>query len=229
LEETIMKYRAVIFDLDGVICHTDENHFQAWKSVAEDLGIPFDRAVNDRLRGVSRRESLEILLEAQDEEMEEAEKRHWTDRKNQRYRESLNTLTPEDLDPGVPETLSAIRKMGLLMAIGSSSKNATYILERLDLANAFDAISDGNGITKAKPDPEIFLRAAGMLGVPPEECLVVEDAKVGIEAAIAGGMDCAAIGDGTRYGLAQYNLDHITDLIAILEQTTWQGLPKHLK
>jgi beta-phosphoglucomutase len=224
-----MKYRAVIFDLDGVICHTDENHFQAWKSVAEDLGIPFDRAVNDRLRGVSRRESLEILLEAQDEEMEEAEKRHWTDRKNQRYRESLNTLTPEDLDPGVPETLSAIRKMGLLMAIGSSSKNATYILERLDLANAFDAISDGNGITKAKPDPEIFLRAAGMLGVPPEECLVVEDAKVGIEAAIAGGMDCAAIGDGTRYGLAQYNLDHITDLIAILEQTTWQGLPKHLK
>jgi len=224
-----MKYRAVIFDLDGVICHTDENHFQAWKSVAEDLGIFFDRVVNDRLRGVSRRESLEILLEAQDEEMEEAEKRHWTDRKNQRYRESLNTLTPEDLDPGVPETLSAIRKMGLLMAIGSSSKNATYILERLDLANAFDAISDGNGITKAKPDPEIFLRAAGMLGVPPEECLVVEDAKVGIEAAMAGGMDCAAIGDGTRYGLAQYNLDHITDLIAILEQTTWQGLPKHLK
>lgn len=224
-----MKYRAVIFDLDGVICHTDENHFQAWKSVAEDLGIPFDRTVNDRLRGVSRRESLEILLESHDEKMEEAEKRHWTDRKNQRYLESLNTLTPEDLDPGVQETLSAIRKMGLLMAIGSSSKNATYILERLGLADAFDAISDGNGITKAKPDPEIFLRAADMLEVPPEECLVVEDAKVGIEAAIAGGMDCAAIGDGTRYGLAQYNLDHITELVAILEQTTWQGLPKHLK
>lgn len=224
-----MKYRAVIFDLDGVICHTDENHYLAWKSVAEDLGIPFDRDDNDRLRGVSRRESLEILLEAHHEEMEEAEKKHWTDRKNRRYRESLHTLTPEDLDPGVPETLSAVRKMGLLMAIGSSSKNAMFILERLGLADGFDAISDGNGIIKAKPDPEIFLRAAGLLGVPPEECLVVEDAKAGIEAALAAGMDCAAIGDGTRYGLAQYNLDHITDLVAILEQTTWQGLPEHLK
>ena len=108
-----MKYRAVIFDLDGVICHTDENHYLAWKSVAEELGIPFDRDDNDRLRGVSRRESLEIHLEAHDEEMEEAEKKRWTDRKNHRYRESLHTLTPEDLDPGVPETLSAVRKMGL--------------------------------------------------------------------------------------------------------------------
>jgi len=215
-----MKYRAVIFDLDGVICHTDENHYLAWKSVAEDLGIPFDRDDNDRLRGVSRRESLEILLEAHDEEMEEAEKKHWTDRKNHRYRESLHTLTPEDLDPGVPETLSAVRKMGLLMAIGSSSKNAKFILERLGLADAFDGISDGNGIIKSKPDPEIFLRAAGLLGVTPEECLVVEDAKAGIEAALAAGMDCAAIGDGTRYGLAQYNLDHITDIVAILEQST---------
>jgi beta-phosphoglucomutase len=224
-----MKYKAVIFDLDGVICHTDENHYQAWKSVADSLGITFDRTVNDRLRGVSRRESLEIMLESHDEEMEEAEKKHWSDQKNQRYRESLKTLTPENLDPGVTETLSVVRKMGILMAIGSSSKNTKYILERLGLADAFDAISDGNGITKAKPDTEIFLRAASQMGVQPEDCLVVEDAKVGIEAALAAGMDCAAIGDGTRYGMAQYNLDQITDLVAILEQTPWQSIPKDLK
>lgn len=202
-----MKYKAVIFDLDGVICHTDKYHYQAWKHVADELGIYFDETINNRLRGVSRMESFEIILERYSGTMTEEEKIRYTTEKNEVYKELLKNMSPDDLTDEVKETLYELRKMGLKLAIGSSSKNARFILERLGLGDFFDAISDGNNITNSKPDPEVFVKAASFVGEEPQNCLVVEDAKAGLKAAIAGGMDCAAIGDACESDLATWKLD----------------------
>lgn len=210
-----MKYKAIIFDLDGVICHTDKYHYQAWKAVADKLGIYFDEAINNRLRGVSRMESFEIILERYDAEMSEEDKIRYATEKNEIYKELLKNMTPEDLSPEVKDTLDALRSAGAVLAIGSSSKNARFILERLGLGDYFDAISDGNNITNSKPDPEVFVKAAQYVGQEPKDCLVVEDAKAGLEAAIAGGMDCAAIGDAVKCGLGTYNLDTFADLLKV--------------
>lgn len=210
-----MKYKAIIFDLDGVICHTDKYHYQAWKAVADKLGIYFDEVINNRLRGVSRMESFEIILERYDAEMSEEDKIRYATEKNEIYKELLKNMTPEDLSPEVKDTLDALRSAGAVLAIGSSSKNARFILERLGLGDYFDAISDGNNITNSKPDPEVFVKAAQYVGQDPKDCLVVEDAKAGLEAAIAGGMDCAAIGDAVKCGLGTYNLDTFADLLKV--------------
>lgn len=210
-----MKYKAIIFDLDGVICHTDKYHYQAWKAVADKLGIYFDEVINNRLRGVSRMESFEIILERYDAEMSEEDKIRYATEKNEIYKELLKNMTPEDLSPEVKDTLDALRSAGAVLAIGSSSKNARFILERLGLGDYFDAISDGNNITNSKPDPEVFVKAAQYVGQEPKDCLVVEDAKAGLEAAIAGGMDCAAIGDAVKCGLGTYNLDTFADLLKV--------------
>lgn len=212
-----MKYRAVIFDLDGVICHTDKYHYQAWKAVADQLGIYFDEVINNRLRGVSRMESFEIILERYEGVMSQEEKIAYTEKKNDIYKELLKNMNPGDLSLEVKETLDGLRAKGLKLAIGSSSKNARFILGQLGLGDYFDAVSDGNNISKSKPDPEVFVKAAQYLGEEPGNCLVVEDAKAGLEAAIGGGMDCAAIGDAVLSGLGTYNLKTFGDLLAAVE------------
>lgn len=210
-----MRYRAVIFDLDGVICHTDKYHYQAWKQIADELGIYFDETINNRLRGVSRMESLDIILERGDRDLDAEEKELWAGKKNEIYKELLKNMTPADLSAEVKDTLDELRGRGLKLAIGSSSKNARFILGRLGLDGFFDQISDGNNITKSKPDPEVFLKAAEYLGERSEDCLVVEDAQAGLMAAKAGGMDCAGIGDAAGSGLADYSLGRFADLLVI--------------
>lgn len=208
-----MKYKAVIFDLDGVICSTDHSHYLAWKTIAEEIGIGFDETINNRMRGLGRMDSLEILLGTRSSEFPETAKTELAERKNALYRNSLKDMSPQDLSPDVKSTLDQIRAEGILMAIGSSSRNAKMILKQIGLENYFDAVSDGTNITRSKPDPEVFLKASDYLGIEPRLCLVVEDAKAGVEAAVAAEMDCAAIGDAARHKLATYHLNQITDLL----------------
>ncbi len=210
------KYDGVIFDLDGVICFTDHYHYLAWKALADSLGIDFDESKNDRLRGVSRMESLEIVLEGyHGAPLSDAEKTALADRKNALYRQSLQTMSPKDLSDEVRNTLNELRSRGLKLAIGSSSKNTPLILERIGLAGFFDAVSDGNNITRSKPDPQVFTMAAEMLCLPAEKCLVVEDALAGLQAAAAGGFASAGLGPAAQSGKATYSLHSFRDLLDI--------------
>lgn len=210
-----MKYEAVIFDLDGVICHTDQYHYRAWKALADKLSIYFDEEINNRLRGVSRMESLEIILEKYDGRLSEEEKAAYAEEKNELYKELLKDMSTADLSEEVKQTLAELRARGVKLAIGSSSKNARFILGQIGLGGYFDAVSDGNNITKSKPDPEVFLKASEYVGVPADKCLVVEDAKAGVDAARAGNMDCAAIGDAADAHIADYDLSSFKDLLNI--------------
>ena len=208
---------SIIFDLDGVLVFTDKFHYKAWKEMADSIGVYFDEEINNRLRGVSRMASLDIILERyEDEPMSSARKTELAEQKNERYRELLATLTEEDVSAQVRNTLAELKKKGIKLALGSSSKNAKFILEQVGLMNAFDAISDGTNITHSKPDPEVFLKAAQFLGADPSTCMVVEDAEAGIDAAIAGGMYSAAIGDAVACNKADYNLNSISDLLKIV-------------
>ena len=210
------KYDGIIFDLDGVICFTDHYHYLAWKALADTLGIDFDEGKNDRLRGVSRMESLEIVLEGyHGPALSPAEKTALADKKNNLYRQSLQTMSPKDLSDEVRNTLNALRARGLKLAIGSSSKNTPLILERIGLAGFFDAVSDGNNITRSKPDPQVFTMAAEMLHLSPEKCLVVEDALAGLQAAAAGGFDSAGLGPAAQSGKASYSLNSFAGLLDI--------------
>ena len=212
-----MDYQAVVFDLDGVICFTDEYHYQAWKALADKMGIPFDRIVNNRLRGVSRMASLEIILENYTgPALSEEDKLALATEKNELYRELLGQMSPADLSDEVKATLDELRRRGYQLAIGSSSKNAPFILRQIGLEGYFDAVSDGNNITRSKPDPEVFLKAAEMLGLEPAACLVVEDAVSGAEAAHAGGMKAACVGDAAKNGAGDYNLGAVSELLTIL-------------
>lgn len=209
------KYQAVIFDLDGVICFTDKYHYQAWKAVADELGVYFDETINNRLRGVSRMDSLEIILERYDGRLTDAQKVAIAEKKNALYRKLLQNMSPSDLSAEVKSTLDALRAGGLKLAIGSSSKNTRFILSQLGLEGFFDAISDGTNITRSKPDPQVFTMAAGFLGLDPSVCLVVEDAQAGIAAARAGGFDSAGLGEAAACGQATYALGCFADLTAI--------------
>lgn len=214
-------YEAIIFDLDGVICSTDAYHYQAWKQLADSLGIPFDHQTNNRLRGVSRMESLEIILEAhQGKTFSDVQKMQFAEEKNDNYKKLLAQVGSNDLSDEVKETLDCLRGMGLQLAIGSSSKNAPQILRQLGLENYFDAIADGNQISKSKPDPEVFLLAARKLGIAPQKCLVVEDAVSGAEAGFAGGFRVACVGDASARGAGNYNLRAFSELKNIMEQET---------
>lgn len=215
--------KGVIFDLDGVICSTDEYHYQAWKALSDQLGIYFDREINNRLRGVSRMASLDIILERSDKTYSEAEKAGFAEVKNTLYRKLLGQMNPADLAKEVKETLHALRAAGLKLAIGSSSKNTPYILERIGLGDFFDAVSDGNNITHSKPDPEVFLKAAKMLALSPSACLVVEDAHAGVEAAVNGGFDAAAIGDAKEDERAAWHLNRFADLLIVVEREAKDG------
>lgn len=210
-----MKYKGIIFDLDGVICSTDEYHYQAWKALADRLGIPFDRERNNRLRGVSRMESLDIILEEAEQAYTQEEKLSFAQEKNDLYRELLRQMSPADLAEEVRSTLNTLREKGLKLAIGSSSRNTPFILTRIGLADFFDAVADGNCIVHSKPHPEVFLKAADMIGLSPAECLVVEDAHAGVEAAASGGFDCAAMGDAREDERARLHLDCFADLLSI--------------
>jgi len=193
------KIAAVIFDLDGVIVSTDEFHYLAWKQLADAEGIPFDRADNERLRGVSRMESLDILLEKAAKHYGDTAKVDMAERKNTIYRRLLDRLSPTDLLPGVAAVLAGLRTRGVKIAIGSSSKNADPILLAIGLADTFDAVADGTHITRSKPDPEVFTLAAHRVGVLPEHCLVVEDAHAGVEAGLAAGMRVLAVGSAAEH------------------------------
>lgn len=210
----IMK--AFIFDLDGVIVFTDKFHYQAWKKMADDMGIYFDEEINHRLRGVSRMDSLEIILERYEgKPLSQEEKNELAEKKNEIYRSLLETMTPEDVTQEVRDTLSELRRRGYKLSLGSSSKNAKYILKKVALTDAFDAISDGTNITKSKPDPEVFLKGAEFLGVEPAECVVVEDAYAGIDAAKAANMMAAGIGEAKDYAKTDYQLDSFSDLLQV--------------
>ena len=214
-----MKFDAVIFDLDGVICSTDEYHYKAWKTMADGMGIPFDRTVNNRLRGVSRMASLEIILEKyKGPALSPEQKEDLAREKNDLYRESLREMSTADLPEEVKETLDALRSKGLKLAIGSSSKNTPFILGQIGLGNYFDAVSDGNNITRSKPDPEVFVKAAEMLGIPADRCLVVEDAVSGAEAGHRGGMMVACVGDAAKNGAGDWNMESIRELTEIVKE-----------
>jgi beta-phosphoglucomutase len=205
----------VIFDLDGVICSTDESHYEAWKAIADQEGIVFDRRINNRLRGVSRMASLEIILQKAHRPYSEEEKEALCAKKNALYRELLGQMSPASVSPDVLLTLKSLREKKIPMAIGSSSKNTGLILQRIGLEKAFDAIADGNEITHSKPNPEVFLLAARKLGLPPQRCLVVEDAESGLEAAKNGGFVSAGIGPSKDDPLAEHSLTKLSDILAL--------------
>lgn len=211
-----MKYGNIIFDLDGVICHTDEYHYQAWKALADREGVYFDRAINERLRGVSRMESLNIILEKSEKQYTEAEKQGLAAQKNGIYVRLLEDMSASSVSADTLDTLHTLRRRGVQMAIGSSSKNAKLILRRIGLEDFFDAVADGTVIRHSKPHPEVFLKAAEMLASKPCESLVVEDARAGIEAAVRGGFCSAAIGDARNHPRATYQIEKISDLLNII-------------
>lgn len=207
-------YKAVIFDLDGVICFTDHYHYLAWKKIADQYNIPFTEEDNNLLRGVSRRESLEIILRKhQGEEFSEAEKEKMLEEKNSEYKAYLKKMSPDDLSQEVIYTLLRLISEGYKIAIGSSSKNTKYILDRLGIHKLFDAVSDGTNISRSKPDPEVFLKAAEYLHLKAEECLVVEDAKAGIDAASAGGFDSCGLLDACGYEKTIYSITSFKEIM----------------
>lgn len=211
------QIKAIIFDLDGVICHTDHYHFQAWNEIATELHIPFNEEINHRLRGVSRKESFEIILEKYSGTMSEEKKENYLTKKNEIYKRLLKNMSEKDVSDEVKETLEYLKKKGILLGIGSSSKNAKFILKQIGLFHMFDVICDGTMIEKSKPDPEVFLKAASMLGVLPEESAIVEDAKAGMIAGKQGGFYCIAISEATKCGLSHKSIqsfDAIKEIIS---------------
>lgn len=190
--------RGLIFDLDGVLVNTNPLHARAWQELAEELGIPFTPADHEAFLGISRAQCLEIMLKKGKRSLSESEKERLCTRKNDRYREMIGTLTPAALLPGVPEFLRAARSEGYRIGLGSVSKNAGFLLQRLEIGPLFDAVIDGTQIVKGKPDPEVFLKGARALNLLPEQCVVFEDSAAGIEAAHRGGMKAVGIGTPQR-------------------------------
>ena len=207
------KYKAIIFDLDGVIVSTDECHYEAWKMLADEEEIYFDREINQRLRGVSRMESLEIVLERAQKEYSNEEKIEMATRKNNYYVEKIKSLTKSAILDGALEFIDMAKSSGLKVAIGSSSKNTMAILKQVECDGIFDAIADGNDIKNSKPAPDVFLVAAEKLGLYPKDCMVVEDAYAGVDAAISAGMDVLAVGYASTYERATYSSKSLGELI----------------
>ncbi len=190
-----MKNKAIIFDLDGVIVDTAKYHFIAWKKIADELGIPFSQKENELLKGVSRVKSLDIILAWDNRQISDAKKEELLTQKNQHYLKLIMRLQPEDMLPGIQELLRTLKHEKIPFALGSASKNARKILKALKIEDLFTAIVDGNDVSKAKPDPEVFLLAAKKMNKAPENCIVIEDAQAGIEAAKNAGMYSIGIGD----------------------------------
>jgi len=186
--------KACLFDLDGVIVDTAVYHFQAWRRLANELGFDFTEHQNEQLKGISRMESLELILNWGGVTLTAEEKEAWATKKNQWYLDLVMQMTPNEVLPGVPEFLTSLRANGIKIALGSASKNSKLILERIEMLDYFDAIIDGNNITKGKPDPQVFLMGAEATGAQPSECVVFEDAVAGVQAAKAGGMKAVGVG-----------------------------------
>ncbi len=210
--------KGLIFDLDGVLLSTDYFHFLAWKSIADKLSISFTTEINNQLRGISRMESLDIILSYSSTSFSKIEKEELADEKNELYRSYLQKLTPKDVDESVRETLSKLKNDGYRLAIGSSSKNTQLILEKTQLLPYFDVVSDGNNIKKSKPDPEVFLKAAVGINLKPSECIVIEDAKSGIDAGKAGGFIAFGLGDASTYEKTDYPLEKFSDCYGLVHK-----------
>jgi len=192
--------KAIIFDLDGVLTNTSEYHYKAWKRLADELDITFNREINEKLRGIPRKESLEIILGGLT--VPEEEKKRLMEIKNSYYIEYLIKMTPDDILPGALELLQEARELGIKISIGASSKNAKTVINKLKLERFIDAISDGYSVDNYKPAPDLFLHCAANLGVAPKEAIVVEDAESGVEAALNGGFWVIGLGPERRVGKA---------------------------
>ena len=213
-----MTIHGFIFDLDGVLTDTAEYHYRAWKRLADEEGIPFEREQNEALRGVSRRRSLELLLNGR--VFPEAKMQEMMERKNNYYVESLQQITPAGVLPGAQSLLAEIRAAGMKIAIGSASKNAREVTERLGIGPWIDELADGNSVVRTKPEPDLFVYAAGLLKTPAAACVVVEDAEAGVDAGNTAGMYTVGLGPVARVGKATAvfpSLDGVT-LDAILQR-----------
>jgi beta-phosphoglucomutase len=194
--------RAAIFDLDGVIVDTAHYHYLAWKQLSAELGIDLTLEDNERLKGVSRMRSLEIILEIGGVTLPERDKELLADKKNRWFVELIEKMTPSEIFPGVQNLIEEFRSKGIRIGLASSSKNAPRVLDLLQIRSQFDVIVDGTMITHSKPDPEIFLLAASRLALEPKDCVVFEDAEAGVEAALRAGMKCVGVGDESQLGQA---------------------------
>ena len=212
------NYKMAIFDLDGVIVDTAKYHYFAWKELANELGFDFTYVHNERLKGVSRDCSLEILLEVGEmsDKFTLEEKQVMADEKNRRYLSYINQINQDTILPGVKELLTTLKKRGIKVGLGSASKNALKILNRLDITTLFDVIIDGNATQRAKPDPEVFLLGATALEMSPNDCLVFEDAQAGIDAALAAGMDVIAVGHSEDLTGAMLYVENLADKAIII-------------
>lgn len=211
--------KGVIFDLDGVICFTDDFHYLAWKKIADELGIKVNVDFKDKIRGISRMDSLEILLGKYSSSFTSEEKKLLADRKNTYYQEMLKKMQPDDCPIGTIELLQWLHENKIKVAIGSSSRNARLILEKLGIVGLFDVIVDGSMVARSKPFPDVFLKASELLNLPPFSCVVVEDAYSGIEAAFNGGFIPVSIGtDGAKNQKKKYAISKLTDLIQIIQE-----------
>lgn len=215
-----MKIKGCLFDLDGVIVDTAKYHYIAWRDLAKRLGFDFTEQDNERLKGVSRMASLEILLEVGGiKGLSDDEKQKMAAEKNANYVDLISKMTPDEILPGAKQFLSELRANGIKISLGSASKNAMTILNRLGLVELFDAIIDGTKVSKAKPDPEVFLKGAEALGLNPSECVVFEDAAAGLEAAINGGMRCVGIGSPSVLGRANMVVGGLADMNVVKLRT----------
>jgi beta-phosphoglucomutase len=189
------EIKACVFDLDGVVVDTAKYHYLAWKRLARELGFYFQEKENERLKGISRLDSLNILLEIGKISLSDQEKEKMADTKNQWYLEYIAMMKPDEILPGVKEFIEELRNKDIKIGLGSASKNAQLILNQIEMITLFQTIVDGTRVSKAKPDPEIFLLAAKDLKVDPSNCIVFEDAEAGVESALGGGFRCVGIGD----------------------------------
>lgn len=199
--------KGFIFDLDGVITDTAASHYDAWKKLSDEMGWDFNHSVNDKLRGISRMDSIQVIMDHNNASLDEATMIELAAKKNEIYVASLESMTPDDYLPGAKELLTHLRTEGFSVALGSASKNAIKVLEQLNANAFFDVIGDGNSVSKSKPEPDIFLYGAEKLNLQPEECIVFEDAESGIDAAKAGGFYCVGIGPKDRVGHADLRFD----------------------
>ncbi|MEC3967020.1 beta-phosphoglucomutase [Flagellimonas halotolerans] len=199
--------KGFIFDLDGVITDTAELHYAAWKKLSDDMGWQFDRTLNEKLRGISRMDSIKVIMDHNGLSLDDATILELATKKNDIYVESLDSMTQEDYLPGARELLTHLRSEGFSVALGSASKNAHKVLKQLKATHFFDVIGDGNSVSKSKPAPDIFLYASEKLGLRPENCIVFEDAEKGIDAAKAGNFHSVGIGPEERVGHADIRFD----------------------
>jgi beta-phosphoglucomutase len=208
----MMRIGACIFDLDGVIVDTAVYHFLAWKRLADQLGIPFTKEDNERLKGVSRMASLEIILEIGGRKLNDNRKQEYATLKNNWYIDYISKMTSDEILPGSLRFINELRDANVRVAIGSASKNTPLILKQVGILELFDAVADGNNVRNAKPDPEVFYKAASMLGIKPENCVVFEDAIAGVQAALNAGMMCIGVGSANILTKAHFVVSGLNEM-----------------